>query len=135
MVDIETALERRVFEGWIADELEKIESCVDTLLMSSGTRREEVDAVFLTGGSSLVPAVRRIFESRFGADKIRAGNEFTSVAHGLALEAGNVFPSRVYFAPAVCARGFTMSSNSAGVPSTRTSVDSDLHRDSRAPLR
>jgi hypothetical chaperone protein len=85
VVDIETTLERRVFEGWIAEELERIETCVDALLVSSGARREEVDAVFLTGGSSFVPAVRGIFESRFGTDKIRAGNEFTSVAHGLAL--------------------------------------------------
>jgi hypothetical chaperone protein len=85
VVDIETALERSVFEGWIAEELEKIETCVDSLLISSGARCEEVDAVFLTGGSSFVPAVRRIFEARFGRDKIRAGNEFTSVAHGLAL--------------------------------------------------
>jgi len=85
VVDIETALQRRVFEGWIAEELEQIQTCVDSLLNFSGARCEEVDAVFLTGGSSLVPAVRRIFEERFGANKIRAGNEFTSVAHGLAL--------------------------------------------------
>jgi hypothetical chaperone protein len=84
-VDIETTLERSVFESWIAEELEQIETCVDSLLLSSGARREEVNAVFLTGGSSFVPAVRRIFEARFGGDKIRAGNEFTSVAHGLAL--------------------------------------------------
>jgi len=44
-----------------------------------------VDRVFLTGGSSFVPAVRRIFETRFGAEKIRGGDEFTSVASGLAL--------------------------------------------------
>jgi hypothetical chaperone protein len=43
--------------------------------------------IFLTGGSSFVPAVRRIFETRFGAARIRAGNEFTSVARGLALKA------------------------------------------------
>jgi hypothetical chaperone protein len=35
-----------------------------------------------------VPAVRNIFETRFGNDRIRSGNEFTSVAHGLALRAG-----------------------------------------------
>lgn len=86
IVDIETEVERRVFEGWIAEELEQIQTCVDSLLASSGTRCEEVDAVFLTGGSSFVPAVRRIFETRFGKDKLRAGNEFTSVAHGLALK-------------------------------------------------
>jgi hypothetical chaperone protein len=84
-VDIESPLERSVFESWIEEELERIETCVDSLLARSGAHREDVDAVFLTGGSSFVPAVRRIFEARFGAEKIRAGNEFTSVAHGLAL--------------------------------------------------
>jgi hypothetical chaperone protein len=44
-----------------------------------------VDRVFLTGGSSLVPAVRRIFEERFPEGRIRTGDEFTSVASGLAL--------------------------------------------------
>jgi hypothetical chaperone protein len=84
-VEIEAALQRIVFEGWIAEELEQIQMCVDTLIRSSGVRYEQIDAVFLTGGSSFVPSVRRIFETRFGGDKIRAGNEFTSVAHGLAL--------------------------------------------------
>jgi hypothetical chaperone protein len=84
--DIVATLERNVFEGWIADELEQIQSCVDSLFSRSGARCEEVDAVFLTGGSSFVPAVRRIFETRFGENKIRTGNEFTSVAHGLALK-------------------------------------------------
>ncbi len=88
-VEIEAALERTVFEEWIAEELEQIQTCVDSLLTRSGARCEEVDAVFLTGGSSFVPAVRRIFESRFGSNKIRAGNEFTSVAHGLALSGGS----------------------------------------------
>jgi hypothetical chaperone protein len=86
-LNLETPLKRVVFESWIAEELAKIESCVDSIFTACGARHEEVDAVFLTGGSSFVPAVRRIFERRFGAGKIRAGNEFTSVARGLALEA------------------------------------------------
>jgi hypothetical chaperone protein len=48
---------------------------------------KDVDMVFLTGGSSFVPAVRKIFEARFGEKRIRGGNEFTSVARGLALTA------------------------------------------------
>jgi hypothetical chaperone protein len=47
--------------------------------------------VFLTGGSSLVPAVRAIFADRFGADKLSAGGEFISVASGLAHRAREVF--------------------------------------------
>jgi hypothetical chaperone protein len=47
----------------------------------------QIDHVFLTGGSSLVPAVRKIFTKVFGADKLTSGSEFTSVAHGLAIAA------------------------------------------------
>ena len=76
---------RSDFEVWIKEELESIECCVDSLLTASGISSSEVDRVFLTGGSSFVPAVRRIFASRFGESRIRTGGEFTSVAHGLAL--------------------------------------------------
>ena len=48
---------------------------------------DAIDSVFLTGGSSFVPAVRRIFIERFGAERIRMGDEFTSVARGLAVRA------------------------------------------------
>jgi hypothetical chaperone protein len=48
-------------------------------------RPGEIDSVFLTGGSSFVPAVRKIFVERFGAERIRMGDEFTSVARGLAI--------------------------------------------------
>jgi hypothetical chaperone protein len=67
--------------------LQAIERCIDTLLESSDIKAHEVDRVFLTGGSSFVPAVRRIFEARFTAARVRTGNEFTSVARGLALRA------------------------------------------------
>jgi hypothetical chaperone protein len=86
-MNIRIPVTRDAFEGWIADELRAIEQCVDSLLQSSGISRREVDRVFLTGGSSLVPAVRRVFTVRFGEKRIRTGNEFISVARGLALRA------------------------------------------------
>jgi hypothetical chaperone protein len=88
-IDLDADVERRDFERWIAEELQAIEDCVDSLLKASGVAAKEVDMVFLTGGTSFVPAVRRIFVSRFGQDRIRAGNEFTSVARGLALVAAH----------------------------------------------
>jgi hypothetical chaperone protein len=86
-MDLVATVERKEFEGWIAEDLQSIERCVDTLLATSNIPAGEVDRVFLTGGTSFVPAVRRIFESRFGASRVRTGNEFTSVARGLALRA------------------------------------------------
>jgi hypothetical chaperone protein len=84
-MQLESVVRRDDFERWISEELAQIENCVDSLLKSSGVDARDVDRVFLTGGSSLVPAVRRIFDLRFGAERIRTGNEFTSVAMGLAL--------------------------------------------------
>jgi hypothetical chaperone protein len=90
-IDLRILVTRAAFEGWIGEDLVAIESCVDGLLKMAGVDRRVVDRVFLTGGSSFVPAVRRIFSSRFGEERIRSGNEFTSVAHGLALKAVESF--------------------------------------------
>jgi hypothetical chaperone protein len=90
-MDLIATVERTEFEGWIAEDLQSIERCVDTLLAASNISTREVDRVFLTGGTSFVPAVRRIFESRFTSSRVRTGNEFTSVARGLALRAEEAY--------------------------------------------
>ena len=92
-IDLRIPVTRTEFESWIGEELAAIERSVDQLLSTSGVSPREVDRVFLTGGSSFVPAVRRIFSTRFGAERIRGGNEFTSVAHGLALRAADPLPA------------------------------------------
>ena len=83
-LELRAAVTRRDFEQWIAPELLQIERTVDALLSASGASARDVNRVFLTGGTSLVPAVRHIFEHRF-AGRIVSGDEFTSVAQGLAL--------------------------------------------------
>jgi hypothetical chaperone protein len=86
-MDLRIPVTRAEFETWIEDQLHAIERCIDQLFESSGIDPRQIDRVFLTGGSSFVPAVRRIFATRFGEARISGGNEFTSVAHGLALHA------------------------------------------------
>jgi len=76
---------RADFEDWIAPELARIGAAVDAALVDAGMAAAGIDRVFLTGGTSLVPAVRRIFEQRFGAERLVGGGEFVSVAEGLAL--------------------------------------------------
>lgn len=90
VIEIAAMVKRTDFEAWIAEDLAHIEGSVDSLIAASGIAHGEVDMVFLTGGSSFVPAVRRIFESRFGAARIRTGNEFTSIARGLAVKAADL---------------------------------------------
>jgi hypothetical chaperone protein len=85
LLEIDEPIEREEFEGWISEELQQIGACVDRLLERAGIPLRGVDRVFLTGGSSFVPAVRDLFEARFGAERLRSGAELTSVANGLAL--------------------------------------------------
>jgi hypothetical chaperone protein len=82
---IEAEVSREEFASWIAPDLERIGETVDRALARAGLGAESIDHVFLTGGSSLIPAVRALFEARFGEGKIDSGGELTSIAHGLAL--------------------------------------------------
>ena len=91
-VTIRKKVTRADFERWIGEELAAIAGCVDRLMAASGVRFDGIDRVFLTGGSSFVPAVRQIFFDRFSEDKVTGGEELTSVATGLALRAREEWP-------------------------------------------
>ena len=76
---------RSEFNEWIQPQLDGIAETVNALIGGTGVGPDAIDRVFLTGGSSFVPAVRDIFIRKFGRDKLAGGNELTSVATGLAL--------------------------------------------------
>ena len=88
---VDRSISRAEFEGWIADDLRRIATTVDQALSNAGLPASAIDRVFLTGGTSFVPAVRALFEDRFGAEKVSGGGEFVSVAEGLALIARDRF--------------------------------------------
>jgi hypothetical chaperone protein len=81
----EKTVTRAAFEGWIADDIARMEEALDQVLETTNTSADSIDKVFLTGGTSFVPAVRNIFRRRFSEDKIETGGELVSIAHGLAL--------------------------------------------------
>src|SRR6185436_7422221 len=84
-IEIVKPVARAAFEGWIAPELAQIEAAVDRALADANLSAERIDRIFLTGGSSLVPAVRAIFHRRFASERIETGAELESIAAGLAL--------------------------------------------------
>ncbi|MET0274408.1 MAG: Hsp70 family protein [Phenylobacterium sp.] len=84
-ISLSREVKRGEFEGWIAPELAQIEQAVDRALADAGLGPDGVDRIFLTGGSSLVPAVRDIFHRRFPSERIETGAELESIASGLAL--------------------------------------------------
>jgi hypothetical chaperone protein len=90
-VDLDLAIARDGFEGWLAPDLEAIDGVLDDVLARAGVTAANIDRVFATGGTSLVPVVRGRLAARFGADKLVGGEELTSVAWGLAARARQVF--------------------------------------------
>jgi hypothetical chaperone protein len=84
-VTIRETIARRDFENWIAPELSQIGAALDRVFAVSGRTPSDVDQVFLTGGSSFVPALRSLFESRFGTARLATGDQLQSIASGLAL--------------------------------------------------
>ena len=86
-IDLATSVPRPAMDGWIAPDVAAIAATVDALLARHAVGTRDVDTVFLTGGSAFVPAVRALFAERFGDDRLRGGEELTTVATGLALRA------------------------------------------------
>ena len=88
-IEIDALVTRKNFEAWIADDLAKISAAMDAAIAEAALEPSAIDAVFLTGGTSFVPAVRALFTQRFGAAKVHIGDAFQSVASGLALIAAD----------------------------------------------
>jgi hypothetical chaperone protein len=91
---LDETITRSDFERWIAPDLLRIDQAVAAALASANCTPAEIDRVFLTGGSSFVPAVQRRFVDRFGAAKVEGGEQLLSIAYGLALIAADPEPER-----------------------------------------
>jgi hypothetical chaperone protein len=83
-IDVDVTLSRAEFEGLIERPLAQVGEAVDTMLNKAAMAPADIDVVLRTGGSSLIPAVRRLLEDRF-QDKVVEHDPFTSVAAGLAV--------------------------------------------------
>jgi hypothetical chaperone protein len=90
-LELDLPVGRSGFEDWIGPDLDAIDRVLDDVLARAGVTPADVDHVFATGGSSLVPAVRGRLRARFGDGKLESGDELTSVAWGLAARARQRF--------------------------------------------
>lgn len=83
-LDVELRLTRSEFESTIADLLVRVGAALDDTLQRANLAAADIDIVLCTGGSSLIPAVRRILDERF-PHQVVEHDPFTSVAAGLAI--------------------------------------------------
>lgn len=84
-IDIREPLTSIEFENIIEKYTSEIEQYIMNLLHSVNYNANDIDSVFITGGSSLVVPIQNILFRIFGKEKVRQGNTFNSVAYGLSL--------------------------------------------------
>lgn len=82
---IRASLSQAQFVQAVKPRVEEIIGCAKEVVERAQV--PALDAVFMTGGTSLIPSVRAEFEAVFGAEKIKSRSSFTSVADGLARNA------------------------------------------------
>ena len=84
-IKIKEEISKEVYAEIIQDDVNSIERYLNKFLKSNAIDSSQIDSLFLTGGTSLVPSVKQIFEQKFPTTPIHSGDNFISVANGLAL--------------------------------------------------
>jgi len=83
-IEINEEISRAQYDAIIQKDVKKISTYLDEFLLKNNIQAEEIDSLFLTGGTSLVAAIQELFKSRFPHVPVNSGDNFTSVAKGLA---------------------------------------------------
>ena len=83
-IEIDEEVSRAQYDAVIDKDLNKIAAYLDEFLLKNNIKAEEIDSLFLTGGTSLVGGIQNLFKTKFPHIPVNSGDNFTSVAKGLA---------------------------------------------------
>lgn len=86
-IQLEEKMERLEFAHIIEDTLEKMLGSIEEAERLAGLEPKDLDIVLTTGGTSLIPAIRQMLIDRYGEERLKQRDTFTSVATGLAIVA------------------------------------------------
>lgn len=89
--DLAIPMSQKNFETSIADLVRRVEECIAATVEDAAVAVERIDAVFLTGGSSMVRPIQASIRARFPTAEIVSGDVFGAVGKGLGLDAKRKF--------------------------------------------
>ncbi|KAI9105235.1 heat shock protein 70 family [Phlyctochytrium arcticum] len=92
--DVSAQVSRADFEKWAGPLFQRIRKPLADALAAAGVTPEQVDFVELVGGSSRVPAVKKVLIDMFGSEKLSTTlNQDEAVARGCALQCAMISPT------------------------------------------
>lgn len=83
-ININEEISLEQYDSIIEKDIQRISQYLDTFLLHNQIEASSIDSLFLTGGTSMVTAVQNLFKAKFPHLKINSGDNFKSVAKGLA---------------------------------------------------
>ncbi|MBY0542728.1 MAG: Hsp70 family protein [Sphingobacteriaceae bacterium] len=83
-IDINEEISLSIYNEVVAKDIERISEYLDEFLSIKSINPTDIDSLFLTGGTSMVSAIQNLFKTKFPHLKINSGDNFKSVAKGLA---------------------------------------------------
>ena len=84
---------RKEFEDVVADIIRQPTPCIERAIIEAGITAEQIDAVILSGGTSLMPIVREKVQNFFGRLPLANKNPATLISNGAAIIARSQFHS------------------------------------------
>jgi hypothetical chaperone protein len=94
VADFSREITRAELEEVVADSLQRMRTRIDDVLEMAGLTPDSVSTVFLTGGATRMPSVRKAVAAAVPAARLIEGDTFGSVASGLGLDAAKRFAGR-----------------------------------------
>jgi hypothetical chaperone protein len=83
-IEIDEEISLSQYNSIIDKDIQKIKLYLDEFMKKNDIKAGDIDSLFLTGGTSLVGGVQQLFKTKFPQVPLNSGDNFTSVAKGLA---------------------------------------------------
>ena len=83
-IDMEEQVTIGEYEQVIAKEVDRVAAALDSFMNRHNIEPRNVDTLFLTGGTSQVRRIQKLFSEKMPHVNLRSGDNFQSVAQGLA---------------------------------------------------
>lgn len=91
-IEINEEISIAAYEQIINKDVERITNYLDAFLVQNNIQPSDIDSLFLTGGTSMVGSIQKLFKHKFPHIQLNSGDNFKSVAKGLAYS-GYLFKS------------------------------------------
>jgi len=83
-IDIEEEIPLSTYDEIIKKDVDRIAAYLNEFLLQHKIEAKDIDSLFLTGGTSMVGSIQKLFKDKFPHLTMNSGDNFKSVAKGLA---------------------------------------------------